>query len=79
MKNMNTFLGSGPFWILLIGGLTLLYFSPVIIGVIRRVELISVIIVLNVVPILWPAALLSAFMQPRRDPRYPLYPSPGEW
>ena len=73
---MNMFLGSGPFWLVLIGGLALLYFSPIIIGLTRRVEAMSVIVLLSVFPLLWPAALLGAFMLPPRDPRYPL---PSMW
>lgn len=73
---MSAFLGSGPFWILLIGGLTVLYFSPIIIGLIRRAEMIGVIIILNVFPLAWPAALFMAFALPRRDPQYP---PPGMW
>ena len=53
-------------------GLALLYFSPIIIGAIRHVEAMSVIVLLSVFPPLWPAALLGAFMLPRRDPNYPL-------
>jgi hypothetical protein len=69
---MNEFLGSGAFWGLLIYGLALLYFSPIIISLIRRVEAMSVIVLLSVFPLLWPAALLGAFMLPRRDPSSPL-------
>lgn len=69
---MHSFLGSGPFWILLISGLLLGYLSPIIIGAIRHVEAIGVIIFLIFFPPLWPAALLGAFMLPRSDPRYPL-------
>ncbi len=68
---MNSFLGSGAFWILLITGLALLYFSPIIIGLIRGAEKMSVIVVLNVFPILWPAALIMAFTLEPPDSRYP--------
>ena len=73
---MNGFIGSGAFWFLPIYGLALLYFSPIIIGMLRHVEALSVIVLLSIFPPLWLAALLGAFMLPRRDPRYPL---PSVW
>lgn len=39
---------------------------PIIIGVIRQAQPISVIIILTVFPLVWPAALIGAFMLPRK-------------
>ena len=68
------------FWGLLIGGLAVVYFLPVIIGVIRNVEHLPVIVLLNLFPLAWPGALAGAFMLPRKQPAAPFpyqayYPS----
>ena len=60
---------SYAFWIGLFLGLGILYFSPILIGAIRRVEKLWVLVGLNFIPLLWPAALIGAFMLPRRLPR----------
>ncbi len=73
---MSAFLGSGTFWILLITGMGLLFFSPIIIGLLRGVEAMTVIVVLNLFPLLWPAALLMAFTL---QPPGPRYPPAGNW
>jgi Superinfection immunity protein len=77
-------LAQGPvFWVGLIAGLALLYFLPTIIAMIRRVESPGWVIFLNVLPtgVGWLAAMVVAFMMPRREPP-PVYvsyqgPSPG--
>jgi len=56
------------FWIGLFLALAVLYFSPILIGAIRRVEKLWVLVGLNCIPLLWPAALIGAFMLPRRLP-----------
>jgi hypothetical protein len=65
--------GSGPwaglFWIGLIAGLAVLYALPTIIALLRRAEGIAMVIILNVVPVAWPAALVTACLMPRRDDR----------
>jgi hypothetical protein len=65
--------GSGPwaglFWIGLIAGLAALYASPTIIALLRRAEGIAMVIILHVVPVAWPAALVTACLMPRRDDR----------
>jgi hypothetical protein len=57
---------NGVFWIALITGLAVLYLLPVIIGLARHAEPIAVIIILTLFPLLWPAALLGAFMLPAK-------------
>lgn len=66
---MNALSNSLAFWLALIAGLGVLYVLPTIIGMIRRVEHLGIIIGLNFIPILWPAALLGAVMLPRRSHR----------
>jgi hypothetical protein len=48
------------FWLAMIGGLAVLFLVPTIVGTIRRVEHLGIVIGLNFIPILWPAALLGA-------------------
>jgi hypothetical protein len=65
--------GAGPwaglFWIGLIIGLAVLYALPTIIAVLRRAEGIAMVVILNALPVAWPAALVAALMMPRRDDR----------
>lgn len=65
--------GAGPwaglFWIGLTGALAVLYALPTIIAVLRRAEGVALVVILNVVPVAWPAALVAALMMPRRDDR----------
>jgi hypothetical protein len=58
---------SPVFWVLLLGGLAALSVLPTVIAVIRQVESIPLVIILNCLPIAWPAALLLACTLPRRD------------
>ena len=85
---MNSLAHSGVFWVGLIAGLVLLNFLPTMIGIIRKVESLGLLIFLNVLPtgVGWFAAMVMAFMLPRREPplayvpcQYPpLYPqAPG--
>jgi hypothetical protein len=57
------------FWLAMIGGLAVLFLVPTIVGTIRRVEHLGIVIGLNFISILWPAALLGAFMLPRDRPQ----------
>ena len=54
----------------MIAGLVLLYFLPTMIGIIRKVESLGLLIFLNVLPtgVGWFAAMVMAFMLPRREP-----------
>jgi hypothetical protein len=79
---MNTLAHSGIFWVGLIAGLVLIYFLPTMIGIIRKVESLGLLIFLNVLPtgVGWFAAMVMAFMLPRREPppvyipyQYPQY------
>jgi hypothetical protein len=67
---MNALAHSGVFWVGLIAGLVLLYFLPTMIGIIRKVESLGLLIFLNVLPtgVGWFAAMVMAFMLPRREP-----------
>jgi drug/metabolite transporter (DMT)-like permease len=67
---MNTLAHSGVFWVSLIAGLVLIYFLPTMIGIIRKVESLGLLIFLNVLPtgVGWFAAMVMAFMLPRREP-----------
>ena len=60
----------------LLGGLGLVFFLPSIVGLIRGIEHLGVVIGLNFIPPLWPAALLGAFMLPRRRPPEIALPPP---
>lgn len=55
------------FWVLLIAVLAAGYALPTIIALIRHVESIAAVLILNLFPIAWPAALLMACMLPRKD------------
>ena len=67
---MNALAHSGIFWVGLITGLVLLYFSPTMIGITRKVENLGLLIFLNVLPtgVGWFAAMVMAFMLPGREP-----------
>ena len=60
---------AGVLWIGLIGALAVLYVLPVLIAVLRRVEGLAMVVILNAFPIAWPAALIAACVLPRRDDR----------
>jgi hypothetical protein len=40
---------------------------PTIIAIMRRAESIATVVILNVLPVAWPAALIAACLLPRRD------------
>jgi hypothetical protein len=67
---MNVLANSPFFWAALITGLLVLYILPSLIGVIRKVEGLGWLVVVNLIPtgIGWPAAMVLAIMLPRRDP-----------
>lgn len=60
---------AGLFWIGLIIALAVLYALPVIIAIVRRADGIATVVILNVLPVAWPAALIAACLLPRRDER----------
>ncbi len=66
---MTALANSAVFWIGLIDGLAVLYVLPTIIAVARHAEGIALVIILNRMPIGWPAALILACMMPRKDDR----------
>jgi hypothetical protein len=68
---VKTLADSPGFWGLLIAGLLVLYVLPSLVGAIRRVEGLRWLIVVNLIPtgIGWLAAMVLAFMLPRRDPQ----------
>jgi hypothetical protein len=73
---MNALANSYLFWIALILALLGLYVLPSVIAIIRGVEGLGWIIVINLLPtgVGWFAALIGALMLPRRQP--PPAPSP---
>lgn len=73
--SMNTLAQSPAFWLALIGGLAAGYALPVIIGLIRNVECLTLVVIFNLFPIAWPAALVAACMMPRKEP-VTVYPLP---
>jgi hypothetical protein len=58
---------SWGFIMLVIGGLALVYFLPTIIGIIRKVECLALVIILNTLPVAWPAAMILACFMPSKD------------
>jgi hypothetical protein len=76
---MQSLTNSGVFWGLLIGGIVAVYMLPTIIGLIRGVDRLGLVVVLNLLGwVVWPAALVLAF-GPRRPPPAPpviVYPPP---
>ena len=53
----------------LLAGLAALYVLPTTIAVIRHVENIPLVVILNCFPVAWPAALLRTCMMPCKEPR----------
>ena len=58
---------SWAFWIGLIGALAVLPVLPTLIGVLRHVESLALVVILNLFPIAWPAALVAACMMPCKE------------
>jgi len=56
------------FWTGLLAALAALYVMPTMIAVIRHVEDIPLVVILNSFPIAWPASLLLACVMPRKEP-----------
>jgi hypothetical protein len=67
---MNALAQNPHFWGVLIAGLLILYVLPSVIGAIRQVEGLGWLIVVNLIPtgIGWLAAMVLAFVLPRREP-----------
>jgi hypothetical protein len=65
---MNTLAQSPVFWLALIGALAAGYALPVIIGLIRNVQCLGLVVIFNLFPVAWPAALVAACMMPRKEP-----------
>jgi len=55
-------------WIEYVAGLAALYVYPTAIAVVRHTGNIKLVLILNCIPIAWPAALLLACMMPRKEP-----------
>ncbi len=66
---MTALANSPVFWIGLLVALAALYVLPTTIAVIRHVENIPLVVILNCFPIAWPAALVVACIMPRKEPR----------
>ena len=79
---MNALAQSPVFWVGLISGLALLYILPTLIGIARKVEDLGLLIFINLLPtgVGWIAALVMAFMLPRREPvMYQPMPYPAQY
>jgi hypothetical protein len=76
---MQFLASSGLLWILLLVGIPVVYFLPTLIGLIRGVDRLALVFLVNLIgtPALigWPAALILAF-GPRRPPPEPPSPWP---
>ncbi|HUK73004.1 MAG TPA: superinfection immunity protein [Streptosporangiaceae bacterium] len=77
---MQALAGSAVLWVLLIVVLVVVYMLPTLIGLIRGVDALALVFLVNLIgaPSLigWPAALILAF-GPRRlppEPAWPLHP-----
>jgi hypothetical protein len=51
-----------------VASLAALYVYPTAIAVVRHAGNIKLVLILNCIPIAWPAALLLACMMPRKEP-----------
>jgi hypothetical protein len=51
-----------------VASLAALYVYPTAVAVVRQAGNIKLVLILNCIPIAWPAALLLACMMPRREP-----------
>jgi hypothetical protein len=56
-------------WIEYVASLAALYVYPTVVAVVRHVRNIKLVLILNCIPIAWPAALLLACTMPRKAPR----------
>jgi hypothetical protein len=78
---MKALADSGVLWMLLVAVLIVVYFLPTLIGLIRGVDRLALVFLVNLIgtPALigWPAAMILAF-GPRRLPPEPTWsPHPG--
>ncbi len=76
---MQSLANSGAFWGLLIAGIIAVYLLPTIIGLIRGVDRLGLVVLLNLLGwMVWPAALILAFGPRRLPPSAPpvVYSSP---
>jgi hypothetical protein len=56
-------------WIEYVASLAVLYVYPTAIAVVRHAGNIKLVLILNCIPVAWPAALVLACMAPRKDDR----------
>jgi len=75
---MQALADSAVFWILLFGVLVILYLLPTLIGLIRGVDALALVFLVNLIGaptgIGWAAAMILAF-GPRRLPPEPAWPA----
>jgi len=84
---MQALANSGAFWVLLMLALCVIYLLPTIIGVIRGVDQLALVFLVNLIGGLtfigWPAAMILAFgprrLRPERPPPWPVYPREDPW
>lgn len=56
-------------WIEYVASLAALYVYPTAVAVVRRAGNIKLVLILNTIPVIWPAALLLACTMPRKESR----------
>ena len=56
-------------WIEYVASLAALYVYPTAVAVVRQAGNIKLVLILNCIPVAWPAALLLACTMPRKTPR----------
>lgn len=56
-------------WIEYVASLAALYMFPTAVALVRHAGNIKLVLILNCIPITWPAALLLACIMPRKEPR----------
>ena len=75
---MQALAGNAAFWVVLISMLCIVYLLPTLIGVIRRVDQLALVILVNLIGGLtlfgWLAAMFLAF-----GPRWPPSEPPSQW
>lgn len=72
---MDVLASNAAFWVLLIFVLVVLYILPSLIGLVRGVDYFWLLVMVNLIGgttcIGWPAALIGAFMLPKKSNRAP--------
>lgn len=79
---MNALANSAVFWVLIFMALAVVYLLPTLVGVIRGVDNLALVVVVNLIgtPALigWPAAMILALGPKRLPPEHSWHPSPND-